>query len=301
MEDLQQRLTAIEVTTQALSHEKQVTARRLAATEQRLARAERRLRATWTCAFIGTIGAAVLGSNPQARAQFGVTLTSLNNRLMVVEAKTAPLSVSGTNFLITGKNVQIVDGTGSTSSTSGLGNLTVGYNALRGNGDDLRTGSHNLIVGDRNNYASFGGMVVGNFNTITGQYASVSGGRDSTAEGESTSVSGGSGNFAKGYAASVSGGNLNAATGLIASVSGGFDNRATGPLSSVSGGRSNTASGGHSSVSGGAFNSASGPSDSVSGGQQNTASGGAASVSGGFNRSVFGLFDWRAGALFQDF
>ena len=46
-----------------------------------------------------------------------------------VEGKTAPLSVSGTDLTITGVNVHIVDGSGSTDSTSGLGNLIVGYNA----------------------------------------------------------------------------------------------------------------------------------------------------------------------------
>jgi hypothetical protein len=47
--------------------------------------------------------------------------------LLVVEAKTAPISVDGFSFTISGKNVFIQDGLGATESVSGLGNLTVGY------------------------------------------------------------------------------------------------------------------------------------------------------------------------------
>lgn len=171
----------------------------------------------------------------------GVSLASLAARLNADEAKiaslradnaalkvkTAPLSVSGTNLTITGVNVHIIDGTGGTSSTSGLGNLIIGYNASRGvdgkTGKSLnvRTGSHNLILGNQNNYSSFGGLVAGQNNAISGPYASVSGGTTNTASDSSTSVSGGWGNTASGDKASVSGGYQNTASGINASVGGG--------------------------------------------------------------------------------
>ncbi len=92
---------------------------------------------------------------------------------------------------ISGINVQIVNDSGTTDgAVDGLGNLIVGYNELRGLGDD-RTGSHNLIVGDEHNYSSYGGLVAGHFNTISGLFASVSGGRSNTASGQYSSVSGG--------------------------------------------------------------------------------------------------------------
>src|SRR5437773_848495 len=75
---------------------------------------------------------------------------------------------------------------------NGLGNLIVGYNASRvppGYGTDVRTGSHNLILGDANNYSSFGGLVAGQLNTITAPYASVSGGNVNTASNFFASVS----------------------------------------------------------------------------------------------------------------
>jgi hypothetical protein len=43
---------------------------------------------------------------------------------------------------------------------NGLGNLIIGYNELRGSGDD-RTGSHNLVLGSRNNHSSYAGIVGG--------------------------------------------------------------------------------------------------------------------------------------------
>ena len=140
------------------------------------------------------------------------------------------MSLSGTELTISGVNVRIVDGSGSTNSTSGLGNLTIGYNQARGFGD-TRTGSHNLILGDFSNYSSYGGLVAGIFNSISAPYASVSGGQYSTASGYASSVSGGGRNTASGYASSVSGGQYNTGSGQSSSVSGGYYNTASGTYS----------------------------------------------------------------------
>ena len=177
-------------------------------------------------------------------------MTTLQGRATVLETTTAPLSVSGTpgtfpaTLSITGVNVHILDGTGSTQSTSGLGNLIVGYNALGNDlgAGDVRTGSHNLILGDLNNYFSYGGLVAGRDNAIIGRYASVSGGVRNTASGLAASVSGGDFNTANGDFASVSGGLINTASGLLASVSGGYNNTAGSDFASVSGGQSLTQS-----------------------------------------------------------
>ena len=116
-------------------------------------------------------------------------------------------SLSGTDLSITGVNVHILDGTGKTASPSGLGNLIIGYNKLGNSNGDIRTGSHNLVLGDQNNYASFGGLVAGQNNGISGLYSSVSGGDTNTANFSGASVSGGTGNTANSDYASVSGGN----------------------------------------------------------------------------------------------
>jgi hypothetical protein len=126
--------------------------RRLAELELRVETISRRSRRRLAALAMAAGLAAAWAATPESRAQFGLTLTGLNTRLQAVEAKTAPLSFDGTTLTISGANVQIVDGTGQTVSNSGLGNLTVGYNASRApGGTDARTGSHNLIVGDFHN------------------------------------------------------------------------------------------------------------------------------------------------------
>ena len=228
---------------------------------------------------------------------------------------------------IEGINVQIVSGLGKTDDVpNGLGNLIVGYNELRGFGDE-RTGSHNLVVGQLNDYSRFGGLVVGRGNRISGDWASVSGGGGNSASGEFSSVSGGNGGQASGRWSSVSGGGGNTATERYASVSGGFDNHAEALGASVSAGRNNTATGDfasvvggfsnlasgeratvsggsqnqalarNSSISGGSYNSTSGQSSSISGGSNNQAPASYSSVSGGSNRAAPGPSSWVAGTL----
>jgi len=187
------------------------------------------------------------------------------------QGSAGPFTVTGTpgspDALVTlsGYNLRIVSGSGSTSdgtvdsgnnpipgtALTGLGNVIIGYNALRGDNTDDRTGSHNLIVGDQNTYSSFGGLAIGVNHTLSGPYASITGGYGNVASGFAASVSGGQGNAAQGQGASISGGASNQASGFCSSVSGGYNNSASGGFSSVSGGLSNTASGAFSSIGGG--------------------------------------------------
>jgi hypothetical protein len=82
---------------------------------------------------------------------------------------------------------------------NGLGNLIVGYNEPRPEGFvNFRTGSHNVVVGQQHNFSGFGGLVVGFFNEISGDFASVSGGFGNTASGAFSSVSGGNNRTAAG-------------------------------------------------------------------------------------------------------
>jgi hypothetical protein len=264
-----------------------------------------------------------------------------NNTVLTLDGK---LSLEGTIALFSGVDVQVVNGLGQTTLTNGLGNLIVGYNdepglqkiscspglMLLGQlsiteelpigldcetiariwNHDLqteRTGSHNLIVGDENNYTSVGGVVFGRGNTIGGRYATVTGGTGNVA-GSGLSlgshVSGGIQNSAPSFFASVSGGWENTATGLAASVSGGRKNIANAGLGSISGGFGNVATGFSfqtPSVTGGSNNEAVGCS-SVSGGSRNFAQGdgadrdiGCSSVSGGSNNRATRLNDSVSG------
>jgi hypothetical protein len=181
-------------------------------------------------------------SRAVAQSGYGATIQSLIN-------KTQFIAVEGGEMYVRNTNLHIENGLGATNGNpgdplfgapmvNGTGNLILGYNASRVplGGPDLRTGSHNLILGDFQNYTSYGGLVAGLFNAITAPYASVSGGDGNTASGPFSSVSGGDGNTASGVLSSVSGGRFNTASNFYASVSGGDGNTASGSSSSVSGG-----------------------------------------------------------------
>jgi hypothetical protein len=249
---------------------------RLEQLEARCARSERRLRAVCGLGVASLMVALFASPASRAVAQsgYGATIQSLIN-------KTQYLTVANGEMFISGTNLHLVNGMGSTGTTNALGNLILGYNGSRVPFDvDVRTGSHNLILGDLENYSSSGGIVAGFNNAISGAYASVTGGQ---------------GNTASGFASSVSGGYSNTASGGLSSVSGGRANTAGGDYSSVSGGDSNAASGTRSSVSGGGGNEASGDRSSVSGGLSNEASGFLSSVSGGFIHIQNGQYIWQGG------
>jgi hypothetical protein len=253
-------------------------------------------------------------------------LSGYEERIAALEAKLQYLTVvagtvnemPGPHVMITGANLHVRSGSGSTPGTlNGLGNLIVGYNELR-NFENDRSGSHNIVVGRNNNYTSFGGLVVGYENTISGEYASVSGGGYNTASEYYASVSGGRDNTASEYYASVSGGWANTASGYYASVSGGLHNTASETSASVSGGRNNTASGDYAFVGGGGGTTATdgnqaignyssilggfkniagdpllsdytiGQRSSISGGLENKTTGEGASVGGGWRNTASG-------------
>lgn len=127
-------------------------------------------------------------------------VNSLENRIMELEntvqrltALLEGVSRDKNNLVFKGVNVQVVNGTGTTNgAVNGLGNLIVGYNQPRDGADEIeRTGSHNIIVGDGHDYKSYGGLVAGLSNTISGAYSSVSGGLRNVASGDYSAVSGG--------------------------------------------------------------------------------------------------------------
>ncbi|HMF97069.1 MAG TPA: hypothetical protein VKE96_22380, partial [Vicinamibacterales bacterium] len=152
---------------------------------------------------------------------------------------------------ITGANLRIVNGVGSTDIANGVGNLIVGYDESRQELDgcsgstagfctDRRTGSHDVVVGRFNNFSSFGRLVIGEVNEISGRFSSVSGGGTNTAVGDYSSVSGGGGNAAFGKNSSISAGVNNRAIGFLSSVIGGLRNEAFGLGSTMSGGTTST-------------------------------------------------------------
>jgi len=175
---------------------------------------------------------------------------------------------------ISGCNLQILNGEGKTNTTNGAGNLVIGYDELQGGCPPEvcpiapQTGSHNLIVGQKQSFTSFGGIVAGENNTITGQFASVTGGDSNKASAFGSSVSGGDANTASANFASVTGGDSNTASEFAAAVTGGAEDAASGHESSVSGGHQNEATGQRAWVGGGQGNIAEGLGSSVFGGKE---------------------------------
>ena len=203
---------------------------------------------------------------------------------------------------VSGANLQILNGEGSTATTNGAGNLVLGYDESVSGESPEQTGSHNLAVGIEQGYRSYGAVLAGRANGAFGPYevlfgygnhafgpyASVTGGDSNSAKGESASVAGGTENLADGLWSSVSGGAGNHAFGILSSVSGGEGSLAEGNYSSVSGGVKGAAKGNYSSVSAGNENIASGERSSVTGGGGNTAAGTDSSISGGGDNEASG-------------
>ncbi len=288
------------------------------------------------------------GPAPTLEVTYNTVVQNLLERVAFLENLLAGVNRTGNNINFDGVNVRIRNGLGATNgnmedpnsftttSVNGLGNLIVGYDESiapflgAGFPESDKSGSHNVVIGHGHNYSSFGGLVVGRDNVISGIYCAVSGGNFNTASGENCSISGGyknvsSGinssisagleNLASGNYSSVQGGNNNTVTGLASAVSGGSQNTAIGEKSIVAGGFNNFAVGEHSTISGGDTNMANGNYSSmiggfgsvangnysnVTGGRSHTASGEHSTISGGAFRSAPGNDDWVAGALFQD-
>jgi len=68
------------------------------------------------------------------------------------------------------------------TTVNGLGSLIVGYNELGNTLGDARTGPHNVVLGQTNSHTTFGGLLAGRNNTISGVFASVSGGEKNNAK-----------------------------------------------------------------------------------------------------------------------
>ena len=133
--------------------------------------------------------------------------------------------VDNTEVLFSGCNLRVVNGAGSTQALNGKGNLAIGYNTA--DATDLRTGSHNLVIGDQHSYASTASLVSGFDNVITGTAGALVAGQ---------------GNRVASSFSGIVGGKLNATTGVHAGVVGGRRLTASGRSSFLGGGDANESS-----------------------------------------------------------
>lgn len=208
--------------------------------------------------------------------------------------------VDGETILISGANLQVVNGQGATSSVNALGNLIVGYNES----DSLTTergGSHNLVMGRWNQYGSYGGIahglrnsvldnesavIAGSNNVVSGLHSAVFGGYENTASGNKVVAIGGVGNEAKGSATVASGGQYNQADGAYSIALGGRSNVAMGGVSVLVGGGYNTTNGEKSVLVGGESNQTS--PDALGNGQYAAVFGGRFNNASDYCSAIFG-------------
>src|SRR5215472_850810 len=106
---------------------------------------ERRLR--WWCALACGLLVLLVASLsvPWSTAQEeSAEYRAARKRLAALEYKLQYITGGLNEVVITGANLRIVNGLGSTETTNGLGNLIVGYNEPREFEANVRTGSHNI-------------------------------------------------------------------------------------------------------------------------------------------------------------
>lgn len=217
------------------------------------------------------------------------TLNALSTQVAQLTALLSGLHRQGQNLYFDSVNLNVRNGLGRTDTINGLGNLVVGYNALRGDTSDHRTGSHTLVVGDNQSYTSYGGFVAGQHNAVKGNYSSVGGGYGGIASGAYASIGGGYINAASGAYSFIGGGGMNSVLGSATSISGGSRNTVAAVVyASIAGGVSNYVSGNYGSIAGGNTDTASGAYATVGGGYKNKASGQSATVSGGESNNAAG-------------
>ena len=189
-------------------------------------------------------------------------------------------------LLISGVNLQVVNGAGSTSAVNGLGNFIVGYNES----DSLTTergGSHNLVMGRWNQYGSFSGIAHGLRNSVLDDESAVIAGSNNVVSGVRSAVFGGDQNTASGNKVVAIGGVQNEARGSVTSILGGSSNVSDGTASVIVGGAANQTLGNRTAVLGGGSNVSDGHVGVVVGGEGNAtpeqASGYAAVFGGRYN------------------
>ncbi len=132
-----------------------------------------------------------------AETTLGQHTTSLtevrNNPLLALKdyvkvETTAVNGMLGPHIIFSGANVHIRNGANATTTTNSLGNLVLGYNETAQG--VARDGSHNLVSGQGNSFRSFGGLVFGTDNVISGQFATVLGGGQNRATAPYSTVIG---------------------------------------------------------------------------------------------------------------
>src|SRR5262245_30608593 len=163
MDNVRERFEALERQTEQLQHETQ-------ALKAHTYTVERQLR-WWRGIACGVVLLGLVSMPLQSGTAADSQPGAMAARMATLESKMSAMAFddAANEVVISGANLRIVNGLGSTETTNGLGNLIVGYNEARQSQPgcpgstapfctDTRTGSHNVVVGSRQNFSSFGGL-----------------------------------------------------------------------------------------------------------------------------------------------
>lgn len=186
----------------------------------------------------------------------------------------ADLTVEGGNVQIRNASAYTSGGAGTTDSTpDGTGNLIVGWNESVGG--EVRTGSHNVILGVQHSYTSYGALITGEGNSASGSWAVLLGGSsNSVASAGGVSIGGQQNEI---FSSATGGVSVGGQTGDVvngdAVLVGGVGNTASGIASVVVAGQQGTAAGDYSLAGGGTLATSSGQSAAVIGGYNVTVGG----------------------------
>jgi hypothetical protein len=127
---------------------------------------------------------------------------------------------------LTGINVQIVNGEGSTKTANCKGNLILGYNEPSSEMAVERSGSHNLVIGIRHNYSSYCGIVNGESNNMAAEYGAVLNGWECSVNASHVTMCSGYDHKGNGAYSTILSGFDNGGTGNRAVFLDGTNNRA---------------------------------------------------------------------------
>ncbi len=166
--------------------------------------------------------------------------------------------------------------------------------------DDTKMGNYSIGFGDTPTVTGTASTVSGLFNSITGDYSTIAGGKNNSINGNYSTITGGQTNIITGDYSVISGAN-NQITGNHNTIGGGLNNIASGIGLTIAGGFRNTITGdspAYSTISGGELNTITSASYAViGGGYQNNINheGHYATIGGGQGNIVTALYSFIGG------
>lgn len=93
----------------------------------------------------------------------------------VMKSRLQNILINVNTIQVTGANLQITNSDFATANPNGLGNLFIGHNLWSGSGTPQRSGSHNLVIGNDNQYTSWNSLLIGEHLKSYGRYQYLGG------------------------------------------------------------------------------------------------------------------------------